>query len=63
MAINCDQEEGYIEWNSERGVYEQFDDDGVFMYTVSSADIIEEDEGYDQFAEMHDAGMSLRDFR
>ena len=63
MAIN--PEDGYIEWNSKRGVYEQFDEDGVFMHTVPFAEglLLEDQEEYDQFAEMHDAGMSLSDFR
>jgi|TARA_R110002012_G_scaffold28735_1_gene89842 hypothetical protein len=63
MANN--PEDGYVEWNADRGVYEQFDEDGVFMHTVSFAEglLSEDQEEYDQFAEMHDAGMSLRDFR
>jgi len=59
------EEEGYVEWNPERGVYEQFDEEGLFMYTVGFAEglLSEDQEEYDQFAEMHDAGMSLSDFR
>ena len=59
------EEEGYVEWNPERGVYEQFDEEGLFMYTVGFAEglLSEDQEEYDQFAEMHDAGMSMSDFR
>jgi len=63
------EEDGYIEFNEERGVYEEIDEEGIFMQTLpdrhdsDAEDLIKEDEGYDQFAEMHDAGMSLSDFR
>ena len=46
------------------------DDDGIYMHPIDpkdkhdsdAEDLIKEDEGYDQFAKMHDAGMSMRDF-
>lgn len=67
------EEDGYIEFNEERGVYEEIDEEGIFMQTLPTDDdrhdsdaenlILEDEEEYDQFAAMHDAGMSLRDFR
>ncbi len=50
------EEEGLIRYNEQRGEYEAIDDDGIFIETV------EIEESYDLHAEMHDAGMSLRDF-
>ena len=46
------EEEGRIEFNEQRGVYEEIDEDGIFMETV------DEEESYDPHAEMRDAGMS-----
>ena len=50
------EEEGLIRYNEQRGEYELVDDDGIFIETV------EVEESNDLHEEMHDAGMSLRDF-
>ena len=50
------EDEGRIEFNEQRGVYEEIDEDGIFMETV------DEEESYDPHAEMRDAGMSYSDF-
>jgi len=50
------EEEGRIEFNEQRGVYEEIDEDNIFMQTV------DEEESHDLHAEMRDAGMSYADF-
>jgi hypothetical protein len=50
------EEEGRIEFNEQRGVYEEIDEDNIFMQTV------DEEESHDPHAEMRDAGMSYADF-
>ena len=62
------EEDGYIEFNEERGVYEEIDEEGIFMQTLpdrhdSDAEDLEREAAEDEpFDAMSDAGMSLRDF-
>ena len=64
------EEDGYIEFNEERGVYEEIDEEGIFMQTLPT-----DDDRHDSDAEefkrearerphdaMADAGMSMGDF-
>jgi len=50
------EEEGRIEFDEERRVYIEVDEDGIFMQTRH------EEESHDPHAEMRDAGMSYADF-
>ena len=64
------EEDGYIEFNEERGVYEEIDEEGIFMQTLpddddrhdSDAEEFKRDSLRKDFDAMADAGMSLRDF-
>jgi hypothetical protein len=61
------EEDGIVKYDEQRDEWVEVDEDGIFMYTIErydsdAEDLIKEDESYDQFAEMHDAGMSLSDF-
>lgn len=64
------EEDGYIEFNEERGVYEEIDEEGIFMQTLPSDDDRHDSDAEEfrneskrqDFDAMADAGMSLRDF-
>jgi hypothetical protein len=65
------EEEGRIEFDEERRVYIEVDEDGIFMQTrptdddrhdSDAEDLIKEEESHDPHAEMRDAGMSYADF-
>ena len=62
------EEDGYIEFNEERGVYEEIDEEGIFMQTLPDrpdpdAEDLEREAAEDEpFDAMADAGMSMRDF-
>ena len=61
------EEDGYIEFNEERGVYEEIDEEGIFMQTLpdrhdSDAEEFRNESKRQDFDAMADAGMSLRDF-
>ena len=61
------EDEGYIEFNEERGVYEEIDEEGIFMQTLpdrhdSDAEEFRNESKRQDFDAMADAGMSLRDF-
>jgi len=65
------EEDGYIEFNEKRGVYEEIDEEGIFMQTLptdddrhdSDAEDLKRETSEDEpFDAMADAGMSMRDF-
>ena len=64
------EDEGYIEFNEERGVYEEIDEEGLFMQTLptdddrhdSDAEEFRYESKREDFDAMADAGMSMRDF-
>jgi len=65
------EEDGYIEFNEKRGVYEEIDEEGIFMQTLptdddrhdSDAEDLKRETAEDEpFDAMADAGMSMRDF-
>jgi hypothetical protein len=64
------EEDGYIEFNEQRGVYEEIDEEGIFMQTLptdddrhdSDAEEFRNESKRQDFDAMADAGMSLRDF-
>jgi hypothetical protein len=64
------EDEGYIEFNEERGVYEEIDEEGLFMQTLptdddrhdSDAEEFRNESKRQDFDAMADAGMSMRDF-
>ena len=64
------EEDGYIEFNEERGVYEEIDEEGLFMQTLptdddrhdSDAEEFRNESKREDFDAMADAGMSMRDF-
>ena len=64
------EEDGYIEFNEERGVYVEVDEEGIFMQTLptdddrhdSDAEEFRNESKRQDFDAMADAGMSIRDF-
>ena len=65
------EEDGYIEFNEKRGVYEEIDEEGIFMQTLptdddrhdSDAEDLKREAAEDEpFNAMADAGMSMSDF-
>jgi len=34
--VQAAEEDGYIEWNEERGCYEAIDEEGLFMHTIQN---------------------------
>ena len=68
--VQAMEEDGYIEFNEERGVYEEIDEEGIFMQTLptdddrhdSDAEEFRNESKRQDFDAMADAGMSLRDF-
>ena len=64
------EDEGYIEFNEERGVYEEIDEEGIFMQTLPTDDDRHDSDAEDFKREarerpvnaMADAGMSMGDF-
>jgi len=65
------EEDGYIEFNEKRGVYEEIDEEGIFMQTLptdddrhnSDAEDLKREAAEDEpFNAMSDAGMSMSDF-
>jgi len=64
------EEDGYIEFNEERGVYVEVDEEGLFMQTLptdddrhdSDAEEFRNESKRQDFDAMADAGMSMRDF-
>jgi len=64
------EEDGYIEFNEERGVYVEVDEEGIFMQTLptdddrhdSDAEEFRNESKRQDFDAMADAGMSMRDF-
>jgi len=58
---------GFVAFNKYRGVYEEFDEEGIFMQTLDNYD--SDAEGFKReaaeekpFDHMSDVGMSFRDF-
>ncbi len=65
------EEDGYIEFNEKRGVYEEIDEEGIFMQTLPTDDDRHDSDAEDLKREaaeekpvdaMSDAGMSMSDF-
>jgi len=61
------EEDGYIEFNEERGVYVEIDEEGIFMQTLpdrhdSDAEEFRNESKRQDSDAMADAGMSMSDF-
>jgi len=60
------EENGYIQWNPKTGEYEQYDEEGLYMYTIDRHDSDAEDFKREPketlFEALSDAAMSMKEF-